>query len=100
MVNRVFLLCLDGAALIAALWLGPALIHLLNPAALPAGMPTLMSLVLPNPVLPSGVALVVVWFGSLHATSAYDPDRMTSSPRMLNAAIKAGVASELGIPGF
>ena len=92
MLNRILLVCLDGLALVAALWLGPALVHTLNPGALPAGMPSVLSLAIPNPVLPSGIALAVVWIGSIHGASGYDTEKMTSMPRMLNATIKAGVA--------
>jgi exopolysaccharide biosynthesis polyprenyl glycosylphosphotransferase len=91
-LNRILLVCLDGIALVAALWLGPNLVLLGNPSAMPAGMPSLMSLATPNPMLPSGLALALAWIGSIHAASGYDTDKMTSTPRMLNATIRAGVA--------
>jgi len=68
------------------------LIVYVNPSAMPAGMPSFMSLIAPNPVLPSGIALLLAWVGSIHAVDGYDTEKMNTTPRMLNASIKAGVA--------
>jgi len=91
--TRLLLPLLDAFAVLGSLWLAQWVAHGLNPAAMPAGTATLVELMGPNPILPSGLALSVAWLGSLKATGGYDPLRMTSVARMLSAGFKSGAST-------
>lgn len=44
---------------------------------------------LPNPFLPSGLALAAVWIIAMRRVGLYDPDRMTSSTELANGVTRA-----------
>ncbi len=44
---------------------------------------------LPNPFMPAGIALTVCWLFVLRQVGLYDPDRMTSSPRIATGVSRA-----------
>jgi exopolysaccharide biosynthesis polyprenyl glycosylphosphotransferase len=45
---------------------------------------------LPNPFMPSGIALALVWLLVMRQVGLYDPDRMTSSARIAGGVTRAG----------
>ncbi len=44
---------------------------------------------LPNPFMPAGIAVAVCWLLVLRQVGLYDPDRMTSSPRIVTGISRA-----------
>lgn len=46
-------------------------------------------LLMPNPFMPSGLALAVVWLISMRQVGLFDPDRMTSSAQIANGITRA-----------
>lgn len=86
---KAVVLCLDLVALLLGLILGHE-IWIWNKPHLELVLHIRwFDLLLPNPFMPSGVALAVVWLISMRQVGLFDPDRMTSSAQVANGISRA-----------
>ncbi|NOY25540.1 MAG: hypothetical protein GXP62_06670, partial [Oligoflexia bacterium] len=86
---KAVVLSLDLLAVSMGLWTGHELWTWYKPHLEMIFPVSWADLWLPNPFMPSGIALALVWLIVMRQVGLYDPDRMTSSVRIANGVTRA-----------